>query len=159
MLLGDTEIGKEKDLVYQLGHKKESLAESYSNYLKGLQTSCTVQFNGLNVLMVHGSPTNHTYEYVYEDSSFDKWENIDYDVVLMGHTHRSYVKQVNNTQFINAGSCGLPRDNGNMFSMAILDLEKKEYTIKKLEISIDAILDTYSDVHESVKNCLKRNNI
>jgi putative phosphoesterase len=159
MILEDKKINPEKDKVYQLSKSKKILSEKSSIYLSSLSTNFSLEFNGLKILMVHASPTNNLHEYVYEYSDLKKWKNIDYDIVLMGHTHRSFIKRSNNKHYINVGSCGLPRDNGNLYSMAILDLEDKNYCIDKLNIPYKTVLNYYPNVHESVKSCLKRNNI
>ena len=159
MILGKEKIDQKKDLVYQLSKSQKKLNKKTENYLNSLATSYTLEYNSLKILMVHASPTNNLHEYVYEYSDLKKWKNIDYDIVLMGHTHRSFIKRSNNKHYINVGSCGLPRDNGNLYSMAVLDLEDKNYCIDKLNIPYKTVLNYYPNVHESVKSCLKRNNI
>lgn len=159
MLLGRMTIDEKKDAVYQLSKSKQTMRERTRVYLNSLDTFYTFESNNLKVLMVHGSPTNHLKEYVYEDSDLSQWKDVDADVVLMGHTHRSFIKTYEGKYFINVGSCGLPRDNGNLFSMAILDLNKKEYTLEKVKLAVDDIIETYPTVHDSVKSCLKRNNV
>jgi putative phosphoesterase len=158
MILGHDNIDLKKEDVYQINASKKILTESSKEYLLSLSSSFKMEYNKIKVIMVHGSPADNLYEYVYENSNFIKWKDIKYDIVLMGHTHRPFIKEVGSKWFINVGSCGLPRDYGNLFSMAILDLDNEEYSLKRLKISTEKILDSYPNVHESVRACLKRNN-
>ena len=159
MLLGNSKIDVQKNEIYQLPKNINEVNRLTIDYLKNLPPYISLDYHEQKILFVHGSPTDYFNEYVFENSNFNHWKDIPYNLILMGHTHRPYITHYKDKTFINVGSCGLPRDNGNMFSMAILDLEKKDYQIKRIKIDPKEILKKYPNVHSSVKNCLKRNNL
>jgi putative phosphoesterase len=82
-------------------------------FLRGLPLQQRVDLAGKHVLLVHGSPRQLN-EYLYADRPRATFEQIakvaGCDLLLFGHTHRPYQKQVGRTRFVNAGSVGLPRD-------------------------------------------------
>lgn len=82
-------------------------------YLQAFPAHIRLTIAGRSVLLVHGSPRRMN-EYVYEDRPASVFENIaraaDCDVLLFGHTHLPYRKQVGRTLFINTGSVGKPKD-------------------------------------------------
>ncbi len=62
------------------------------------------------------------------------------DVMIYGHTHIPYFKQLNGKYFINAGSVGKPKDGDPRTCVCIIDILRdtvkvefirKEYDIKK----------------------------
>lgn len=82
-------------------------------YLQTFPAHIRLTIAARSVLLVHGSPRRMN-EYVYEDRPASVFENIaraaDCDVLLFGHTHLPYWKQVGRTLFINTGSVGKPKD-------------------------------------------------
>jgi putative phosphoesterase len=81
------------------------------NILGNLPFEIRFQEGGISFLLVHANPIDNT-TYLYEDS--DELTFREYgkasgaDVVLFGHTHRHYHRQVAMQHFINVGSVGIP---------------------------------------------------
>lgn len=73
------------------------------------------------LLLVHGSPADPTGGYVYPDTDLAPLAGTGHRVVLMGQTHRPFVRDAGGTTFVNVGSCGLPRDCGAHGAAALLD--------------------------------------
>jgi putative phosphoesterase len=156
MLLGVELIDPKRNVVYKLEEQQQKVTRSNLEFIQTWQESITIEHEGKKVLMVHGSPDAKQHEYVYPDFDLAKWSEIDYDLVLMGHTHRPFIKEIREKCFVNVGSCGLPRDYGDQFSMGIFDLSTNDYRIQKIEIPAEQVLMAYPDVHKAVKSCLKR---
>jgi predicted phosphodiesterase len=53
-------------------------------------------------------------EYLFEDrpdSSFQRLAaSSDADIIVFGHTHKPYTKEIDGVRFVNAGSVGKPKD-------------------------------------------------
>ena len=69
--------------------------------------------DGKRVLLVHGSPRKMN-EYLFEDRAVSSFQRLaassNADIIVFGHTHKPYVKEVDGVRFINAGSVGKPKD-------------------------------------------------
>lgn len=53
-------------------------------------------------------------EYLFEDRPISSFQRLaassDADMIVFGHTHKPYVKNVDGVWFVNAGSIGKPKD-------------------------------------------------
>jgi predicted phosphodiesterase len=93
---------------------------------------------GGRALLVHGSPRDFTYEYVYPDSSLAPFVPCPWSVVCMGHTHRPFVRRAGHTTFVNVGSCALPRDADRRGAAAIVDTDTAAAEIIRFDIDRSA---------------------
>jgi putative phosphoesterase len=76
----------------------------------------------IKVQMVHGSPRKPLTEYVYPDTPLEELLAFtSADCVVMGHTHRPFVRSCGRVTFVNVGSCGLPRDDARFGSAVVFD--------------------------------------
>lgn len=90
-----------------------------------------LRFGGARVAVVHGSPWEPRYEYLYPHSpALARFRDYPAEFVILGHTHHQMLKRVGGTLLINPGSAGEPRDARNSFqlSCAVLDLEEGAVT-------------------------------
>jgi len=110
-----------------------------------------------NLVLVHGSPKAPLDGYVYPDTDLSEFDESPYDAVVMGHTHRPFVREHRGKLFVNVGSVGLPRDHGNLAAFALYDDEANAFEIIRVPLNVGAILAAYgNDIHESVRACLRR---
>ena len=81
-------------------------------YLRGLAPNFRLEDVRPHLLLVHGSPRKIN-EYVFEDRPQSTFERLaalaGTDLLLFGHTHLPYLKRIERTLFVNAGSVGKPR--------------------------------------------------
>src|SRR5262249_40554745 len=63
-------------------------------------------------------------------------ENVEADVVCVGHTHQPYVLEVDGRLVINPGSVGQPRDGDPRAAYAVIEDYRVE--LKRAEYPIDA---------------------
>jgi putative phosphoesterase len=93
-------------------------------FLSSLEPEIRLDVNGTRLLLVHGSPRSRN-EYLFEDRPAFSFERIGRgaraDIILFGHTHKPYAKQVGPVLFVNAGSVGKPKDGDWRACYAILD--------------------------------------
>lgn len=95
--------------------------------------------------MVHGSPRNQLDEYVSEDYpekellSFFRYTSK--DTMILGHTHRPFIKKLGGKLMFNPGSVGQPRDLDPRAAYAVFDAAAKKVEIKRVEYDIDEAAD------------------
>lgn len=158
MLLSEDGLDHEKERLYGLCHVRERLKSTgWIEKLIRWPTSVSMTIEGKRFLLVHGSPASALFDYVYPDSDLSVFKDIPYDFVVMGNTHRPFVKKEGNVVFVNLGSIGLPRDSGNLASFGIYELELQQFNIVRVPIDVEKILIKYGGcIHEAVSACFKR---
>ncbi len=102
------------------------------------------RIDGKSLLMVHGSPFEPRNEYLYPNSaSLSKLAALDYDYVVLGHTHYQMAERIGRSLVINPGSAGEARDARNAFrlSYAVLDTASGEVTFDDFQDPTRAAVD------------------
>ena len=94
------------------------------------------------MLLVHGSPRKIN-EYVYEDRAPASLERIaagaEADVLVMGHTHLPYAKEVAGVLLVNDGSAGKPKDGDPRAAYALLEVGAEvEATFRRVPYDVEA---------------------
>lgn len=143
MVLNQT-IKIDREPLYQHQAIRSQLTLEHIAFLKSWPTHRREFMAGLDVLFVHGSPNDFTYDYVYPDSDLSQF-NISVDFVFMGHSHHPFVRSHNRATFVNVGSCGLPRDDGRYGSCAIFDPSAQQVFIYRYGID-----DSMTEISENV---------
>ncbi len=143
-------------------YTKSILTEETLAYLSGkMQKEGKQEFSvdGKKYLAVHGSLSDFYW------GKFDLSKNLssyaDYDVVLMGHSHRPFfyeaffpcdnpmTRNQKKTIFINPGSVGQPRNINRNSQFAIFDTETEECALIKLPYAISEEQKDFSDKIDS----------
>ncbi len=116
---------------------RERLGPDDFRYLGRLPLSQMVTLDNARFLLVHATPRDPLDEYAPPDAEFwaRRLQNVDADVVCVGHSHQPYVLEVGDKLVINPGSVGLPRDGDPRASFAVIednrvDLRRVEYPIE-----------------------------
>lgn len=124
---------------------RERLDKDDLRYLGRLPVSKTVTIDGTRLLLVHASPRDPLDEYSPPDPEFwaRRLQNVDVDVVCVGHTHHPYVLEVGGKLVINPGSVGQPRDGDPRAAYAVIqdynvELKRIEYPLEKTVERIEA---------------------
>lgn len=98
-------------------------------FLRSLEPEIRLEVAGTRLLLVHGSPRSMN-EYLFEDRPAVSFERIARDaradIIVFGHTHRPYSKQVGQALFVNAGSVGKPKDGDWRACYAVLEPGARE---------------------------------
>lgn len=107
-------------------------------YLKNLPESLSLQYNGIKVLVVHGSPRSID-EYLFESSEIleEIAQEIDSDIVICGHTHIPYYKVVKGKHYINAGSVGKPKHGNSNSTYVIVEISNQEIKSDIIQVSYE----------------------
>ena len=116
---------------------RERLSGSELRYLSALPVTRLVTLDNTRYLLVHATPRDPLDEYALPDTDFweRRLENVEADVICVGHTHQPYVLEVGDKLVINPGSVGQPRDGDPRASCAVIeefkvDLKRFEYPIE-----------------------------
>ena len=106
-------------------------------FLSRLPITRRLTLDKTKFLMVHATPRDPMDEYHSPDPDFwaKRLQDVDADVICVGHTHFPYVLEVGNKLVINPGSVGQPRDGDPRASYAIIDdnhvqLKRADYPIE-----------------------------
>lgn len=108
---------------------REHTTEANKAWLRELPREIRLEVEGHRVLLCHGSPRSTT-EYLFEDRSdaflrqFVKGGRDDAhaDIIVYGHTHVPYHREVEGVHFINSGSVGRPKDGDPRAGYLVLTL-------------------------------------
>jgi putative phosphoesterase len=157
MALGLMELDDAKDKIYNIKTSMERLSSKQLKLMASWPESHKISVDGLELLLVHGSPLNPLTGYIYPNSDMGELVNIDADVIIMGHTHYPLYRELGKKIIINAGSVGLPRDVGNLSSMCIIETDPFSIQHVRIPFSENEILGTVKGpVHGDVVDCLAR---
>ena len=96
-----------------------------------------------NMLMVHGSPRNLLNDYVFEHLSYldELLAEMEWDGIIMGHTHTPYTVWEGERFAMNPGSVGQPRYGNVGASYAIMDTETREIELCTVGYDIDLVTE------------------
>ena len=125
-------------------------------WLGRLPVSRTLSLDDTRYLMVHASPRDPLDEYCPPDAEFwaRRVQNVEADVVCVGHTHHPYVLEAGGKLVINPGSVGQPRDGDPRASYAII--EGRDIQLKRIEYPVEQTVEAVmaSALDEGVKHML-----
>lgn len=157
MVLGTLELDEKRDEVYKLRASADRLSENQISMIETWSQSHEESIDGLNYLMVHGSPANPLTGYLYPDSNLEEIETVAADVIIMGHSHYPFIRKQGDKTVLNVGSVGLPRDVGNLSSLCVIDT--KFFSVEHIRIPFSAreVWETAKgDIHRAVWDCFER---
>ena len=134
----DPEMKRLGDL--SLFWSREHVTPENKAFLRSLHPQIRLEAEGKRLLLVHGSPRKIN-EYLYEnrpDHSFARLaEMSEADVVVFGHTHLPYSKEVAGVLFVNDGSVGKPKDGDVRAGYALLDVRSNGVTVDFRRVAYD----------------------
>ena len=157
MLLGNISVTPSQDAVYRISEARAHLAQSWTAWITEWPIHRELVIDDLRLLLVHGSPFDPIAGYVYPDTDLTQFSELPYDFLLLGHTHRPFIRNTEGVTVVNVGSCGLPRDVGNLASCAVCDTRERTARLLRVAFDTDALLRHLGNrVDESVRACLQR---
>lgn len=118
----------------------DNTPEAAKKWLRELPAEIRFKDSGLNMLLVHGSPRSLN-EYLYEDVEEgylnEMLEESGTDVIVCGHTHLPYVRNLSRGYIVNAGSVGKPKGGSPNATYVILDADGKDLSVEIAEAPYD----------------------
>lgn len=125
---------------------KARVTPEHKAFLRTLAAEIRFEADGKRVLLVHGSPRKMN-EYLFEDRPISSFQRLaagsNADVIVFGHTHKPYVKEVDGVSFVNAGSVGKPKDGDwracyTLIEDGMATFRRVEYAVKTAAAAIRA---------------------
>ncbi len=120
----------------------KQLDDSHIEYLKGLRADMDMTFKDTIVHFAHGSPRS-MYEYIRpetpDDEILEMIQNMHADVIVIGHSHVPFIREVGGVTIINPGSVGQSRDDDTRASCAVFDTKTRAVEIIRCEYDIDSV--------------------
>jgi putative phosphoesterase len=114
---------------------KTLLGEQEKKFLQSLPPLYHTWIDGKSVLLAHATPQGDLFHYLKEDEVDIAISGLTMEIVLLGHTHIQFRKQVGATLVVNPGSVGLARDGGEACYAVIHDgevtLHRIPYDVQK----------------------------
>jgi putative phosphoesterase len=107
-------------------------------FLASIPTTKLVELDGIKFMLLHGGPTDPLHQRVYPDTLLDDFQDIDVNVVFLGHTHYRMNRTIGFTTIINPGSLGQPRDS-KAASFVIYDTQNKEALFVDVAFDVDKL--------------------
>src|SRR5205823_11899372 len=124
----------------------ESLGPEERRYLLQLPVTQRCTLDGKRYLLVHATPRDPLDEYLLKDPNTwaKRLQNVDADVVSVGHTHMQFKLAVNGVLVVNPGSVGLPRDGDPRAGFAIIEdnrieLRRVAYPVERTIAGVEAM--------------------
>jgi putative phosphoesterase len=94
-------------------------------YLRSFAPELRRKVHGVRIRLVHGSPRRMN-EYLFADRDAASLARIarsaDCDVLVFGHTHLPWTRDIEGVRFINIGSVGKPKDGDPRAGWVLLDI-------------------------------------
>ena len=113
----------QKFLSFQWTH--HTLTRRNREYLESLPKERELETGGLRILLTHGSPASQN-EHLKPDTPQERLRELarttESDVVICGHSHRSFVREAAGVTFVNTGSVGRADDGDPRACYAVLQI-------------------------------------
>jgi putative phosphoesterase len=116
---------------------KSHVSLKSKDYMKNLPTDIAFDVGSRKVQLFHATPRKNNL-YWYEDRS-EKFfremaEKVEADIMIYGHTHKPYWKDINGKIFINAGSVGKPKDGDPRACVTIVEITQKMVKVEFIRV-------------------------
>ncbi len=129
-----------------LNYTKDVLTTNEKKQLYTLSTMETFELEHTTFQMVHGSPEYPLDFYMFDGKDSptkDQLHLVEYmelcnlDVIIMGHTHRPYIRTIEKKILCNPGSTGQPRDGLPKPSYIVFDPVNRKGIIERVSYDIE----------------------
>jgi putative phosphoesterase len=119
---------------------KKHSGEKTKEYLRSLPKERHFYAQGRKILLFHAAP--HKNNLYWDEDRPEKFfmemaGKTDADILVYGHTHKPYRKDLGGKIFINAGSVGKPKDGDPRACVALLELHPDTAKTEFLRIEYD----------------------
>lgn len=118
----------------------ENLSKNSRQYLRSLPKEVTLEAAGKRITLTHGSPASNE-ETLYPDTPQERLQELarmaGVDIVICGHSHQPFARQVGGVWFINTGTVGRPDDGDPRACYAILHLEAGLVDVQHFRLEYD----------------------
>jgi len=122
------------------------LDQSQMEYLQKLPLVIKEEIDGMKLFFTHASPRS-MFEYIKPETPdedimamlADPMEPVDFEFLVVGHSHIPMNRKLGALTIINPGSVGQPRDGDTRAGCAVFDTDTGEVEFLRLDYDIDAV--------------------
>lgn len=129
---------KRKSLPFSPEWTAERLSDDNRRFLLEFPLAARMRIGEWRVLLIHESPSREDKRPVYPDTDPKRFSRLAQeacvDIVLMGHSHVPFCKQVDGVWFVNPGSVGRPLDGDPRPSYALLFLDEEDFKVEGIRL-------------------------
>jgi putative phosphoesterase len=112
------------------------VAKAELNFVAAAPTELRRTIGGMRVLMVHGSPFPPYGRYLDPGSpEFERADELDADLIVLGHTHLPMARRVGHTLVVNPGALGMSDQpaRGDRVGYAVVDTDAAEVSFRSFD--------------------------
>lgn len=112
---------------------KKHASPKSKEYMRTLPFEISLTVGSKKVIIFHATPKkNNLYWYEERPEKFfeEMAEKADADILIYGHTHKPYRKDIGGKVFINAGSVGKPKDGDPRTCITMVEIAQDQDTVK-----------------------------
>jgi putative phosphoesterase len=128
----------------------ENLSKKNRKYMRFLSQEVRLKVKGRRILLTHGSPESNQ-DPLTPDTPEKRLQELaklaKADVVVCGHSHQPFVRQVDGIWFINPGSVGRPDDGDPRASYAVLSVRPDGVEVLHHRVEYD-VAQAVAAIHE-----------
>jgi putative phosphoesterase len=118
----------------------ENLSKKNRKYLRFLSQEIRLKVKGRRILLTHGSPASNE-EPLTPDTPEKRLRKLAQkakaDVIICGHSHQPFAREVDGVWFINTGSVGRPDDGDPRACYAILEITSEQIQVRHYRVEYD----------------------
>ena len=163
-LYGADKVGDSSISENELKHQefiKNQLTDKHYKFLKECPINLVINYKGKSIHLTHFLIKDKTQLLPFYPLNILK-EDYDYlideygaDYIFIGHKHMTFKEKINNTEFIDIGSCGARRNENT--SYYILELKNEiKYEEKVICYDRESFLDSMEKIEYPDKDMIKR---
>jgi predicted phosphodiesterase len=122
-------------------HFRPLLTADALDYLRSLPAGLTYRAEGATFHLIHATPREPLFEYLGGDAPESEWRAAVGDLadkdewLLVGHTHKPFIRKVGRLTVVNPGSLGMPVDGDPRACIAIW--EDGAMSLKRIRYDIE----------------------
>lgn len=119
---------------------KANTTDAQKAFLRNLPYRMQREIEGRQVVLVHGSPARLN-EYLFANVADDVFQahlaSTGADVLIFGHTHKPFHKELGGKHLVNAGSAGKPKHGNPNATYVLLDITADDVKVEIVEVPYD----------------------
>lgn len=118
----------------------ENLSRESRDFLRELPAERRLEACGKRILLIHGSPLSIK-EHLTPDTPEPRLRELSRaaraDIIICGHSHIPFIREVDGVFFLNPGSVGRPDDGDPRASYAVLELTSRRIRLQHHRVAYD----------------------
>lgn len=126
---------RDERIIEHLNWTRNQLSEENIEWLRSLQVIRRVDVDNRKIIIFHGD-----YENTEKGLSNDTLERIGEEIIICGHIHKPYKKEIANKIIINPGSVGDPLDGDTRASYSEIQISSDHLNVTNRRINYDISL-------------------